>query len=344
MAATVVSTRLDIRDAPDPATVADNPLTFLASLGGPTAWRIPGRDRRRVRIVTTLLHGNEPSGFLALHSWLRSGAQPAVDALCVIANVGAASLHPVFTHRSIPGRRDLNRSFLGPFDDAEGQLARSILDLVTASGAEALVDLHNNTGRNPAYAVGITPTPDALALTALFARDYVWSRLVLGALLEAVGTCPAVTIEVGKSGDDTADSVARHGVARFFEAEQLFGHTAPNVRILEMPMRARVRRGHSLVMSQRPTGAADLTMPDDLDRHNFQTVPAGSRIGWTRDGTCPLELFDEAGRDRTADYFEVRGHELIAHRPFMPIMITMDAQIAMSDCLFYIVHESERSG
>jgi hypothetical protein len=72
---------------------------------------------------------------------------------------------------------------------------------------------------------------------------------------------------------------------------------------------------------------------------DFQTVPAGSRIGWTRDGVCPLGLFDEAGCDRAADYFEVRGNELIAHRPFMPIMITADAQIAMSDCLFYIVHE-----
>ena len=339
MAGTRVSHRLDVRDAPAPSTLADNPLTFLTSLGGPIAWRIPGRDRRRVRIATTLLHGNEPSGFLALHAWLRSGIQPAVDAICVIANVEAAALHPVFTHRSVPGQRDLNRSFHGPFDDPTGRLARALLELVEGSRAEALVDLHNNTGRNPAYAVGIRPTPESLKLTALFGRDFVWSRLVLGALLETVDSCPAVTIEVGKSGDDAADAVARDGVARFFGADRLFSGALPPVRILEMPMRARVIPGRSLVMAQQPTGAADLTMPDDLDRHNFQTVPAGSRIGWTRDGVCPLGLFDEAGRDRAADYFEVRGNELIAHRPFMPIMITADAQIAMSDCLFYIVHE-----
>ena len=148
MAATSVSDLLDVRDAPAPATLADNPLTFLSSLGGPIAWRVPGRDRRRVRIVTTLLHGNE----LALHDWLRSGIQPAVDALCVIANVEAAALHPVFTHRSVPRQRDLNRSFHGPFDDPSGRLARSLLDLIEASQAEALVDLHNNTGRNPADA------------------------------------------------------------------------------------------------------------------------------------------------------------------------------------------------
>ncbi len=339
MAATGVSHLLDVRDAPAPTTLADNPLTFLTSLGGPVAWRVPGRDRRRVRVVTTLLHGNEPSGFLALHAWLRSGIQPAVDALCVIANVEAAALHPVFTHRSLPRQRDLNRSFHGPFDDATGRVAGSLLELIEASRAEALVDLHNNTGRNPAYGVGIQPTPERLQLTALFGRDFVWSRLALGALLEAVDTCPAVTIEVGKSGDDAADAVALDGVTRFFGADRLFSGALPPVRVLEMPMRARVRQGCSLVMAQQPTGSADLTMPDDLDRHNFQTVPAGSRIGWTRDGACPLGLFDAEGRDRAADYFEVRGNELIAHRPFMPIMITADAQIAMSDCLFYIVHE-----
>jgi hypothetical protein len=92
-------------------------------------------------------------------------------------------------------------------------------------------------------------------------------------------------------------------------------------------------------MAQKPDAQADLTMPDDLDRHNFETVPAGSRVGWVRGDGCPLELVDEDGTDRAPDYFESRGGELVARRPFMPIMITVDAAIAASDCLFYVVHE-----
>jgi len=335
-----MSGSIPVVENPKPESIPADPLAFLETLDGPTAWRVAGRDRSRTRVVTTLLHGNEPSGFLALHDWLRGGSRPAVDALCVIANVEAARIHPVFSHRSVPARRDLNRCFLGPFDDPEGGIARGILDLLGQVRPEALLDLHNNTGHNPAYAVGIEPTPEALALTALFGRHFVWSHLTLGALLEAVPEHPAITVEVGKSGDDRANRIARAGVGDFLEREALFGgESVPDVGLLKMPMRARVRKGHRLVMAQRPDDAAELTMPDDLDRHNFETVPVGSRIGWVRGESAPLELIDEHGHDRAADYFERHGEELVARRPFMPIMITVDAEIAASDCVFYVVHE-----
>jgi hypothetical protein len=335
-----MSDALRIFDTPSPSRVPADPLAFLESLAGPTAWHVPGRDRSRTRIVTTLLHGNEPSGFLAVHEWLRSGDVPAVDAICLLANVEAARLHPVFTHRSVPDRRDLNRCFLGPFDEPEGKLARTILALVAERRPEALLDLHNNTGRNPAYAVGVEPTPDALALTALFADRFVWSHLQLGALLEAVKTCPAVTVEVGKSGDEQANRIALDGMRRFLETDSLFAASAaPKIRVLKLPMRARIRPGNRLVMAQRPDAGAELTLPDDLDRHNFETIPPGSRIGWVRGPNSPLELIDEHGDDRAADYFERRGDELVARLPFMPIMITVDAAIAANDCIFYVVHE-----
>jgi hypothetical protein len=331
---------LRICDGLGRADIPKDPLAFLESLDGPTAWRVAGRDRSRVRVVTTLLHGNEPSGFLALHGWLCGGRLPAVDAICVIANVEAARLHPAFTHRSVPGRRDLNRCFLGPFEDREGAVARAILDLVGEHRPEALIDLHNNTGHNPAYAVGMEPTRQALALTALFGDRFVWSHLRLGALLEAVDICPAVTVEVGKSGAERADRVARVGAAKFLESESVFHEgDPPAVRVLKMPMRAQIVPECRLVMAQRPDASADFTMPDDLDRHNFESVPAGSRIGWVRGEGCPLRLIDEMGNDRAAEYFERRGGDLVARRAFMPIMITVDAEIAKGDCLFYVVNE-----
>ena len=152
--------------------------------------------------------------------------------------------------------------------------------------------------------------------------------------------CPAVTVEVGKSGDAAADGVAHRGVAKFLESEGLFDASRPaEVRVLKMPMRAQVSAGCSLVMAQRPDASADITMPDDLDRHNFERVPAGSRIGWVRGEGCPLRLIDEQGQDQSGEYFERRGAELVARREFMPIMITVDAGIAKGDCVFYVVQE-----
>ncbi|HPG25629.1 MAG: succinylglutamate desuccinylase/aspartoacylase family protein [Spirochaetaceae bacterium] len=346
-----MSDALRVHDAPRCNDVPEDPLAFLEGLEGASAWHVAGRDRSRTRVVTTLLHGNEPSGFLAMHAWLRSGVVPAVDAICVVANVEAARLHPVFTHRSVPGRRDLNRCFGDPRDtegvDPEARIAHAILDLIDHQRPEAVVDLHNNTGRNPAYAIGLDPSREALALAARFGRHFVWSHLRLGALLEAVSSCPAVTVEVGKSGDDAADRIARAGLSALLETESLFEplDRGVEVRILRMPMRARMRPGRRLVMAQALDPSAHLTMPDDLDRHNFEVVPAGARVGWVgpAEADCPLELIDEAGRDRAADYFERQHDALVARRPFMPIMITMDAAIATSDCLFYVVHDVRQS-
>jgi hypothetical protein len=341
---------LRVVDAPAPSEVAPDPLSFLESFDGPVALRVAGRDRSRVRVVTTLLHGNEQSGLLALHEWLRGAPRPAVDVVCVIANVEAARLHPVFTHRMVPGRPDLNRCFSGPFEGVEGRLARAILDLVEALEPEALVDIHNNTGHNPVYGVGVEPTEEILGLCSIFGRSFIWSHLTLGALLEAVSACPAVTIEVGKSGEESANVAALAGLVRFAEAERLFDraeraadgaaiHAPERVRVLRMPMRAMLEPGRRLVMSTVPHDDADLTMPDDLDRHNFETVEPGARIGWVSGPDVPLRLVDEAGRDRADEYFEQRGDELVARRPFMPIMITVDAEVAAADCLFYVVHE-----
>ena len=356
-----MSRRLQVEDAPAPGDIPVDPLAWLGSLGGAVAWRVPGRDRSRVRVVTTLLHGNEPSGFLAMQEWLRGAPAPAVDVVLVIANVEAAGLHPAFTHRMVPGRPDLNRCFLGPFEGVEGELARAILELVEDLRPEALVDLHNNTGHNPVYGVGVEPTREVLSLCSIFGQRFIWSQLSLGALLEAVSVCPALTIEVGKSGEESANEAALEGLTRFADATRLFhskGCEADqedetdeteedaigdpgSVRVLRMPMRAMLEPGRRLVMGTLPHADADLTMPDDLDRHNFEVVEPGHRIGWIRGEGCPLRLIDEDGRDRADEYFERRGDELVAHRAFTPIMITVDAEIAAADCLFYIVSAVE---
>jgi len=323
-----------------PADVPADAGGFLRELGGPTAIHVRGRDRSRARAAVTLLHGNEPSGSRAVHAWLRSGAEPAVDTLLIVANVEAALRPPGFAWRMLPGHRDLNRCFLGPPDDGDGVLARDILAALRDAGPEAVIDLHNNTGHNPPYGVGLEPREPVLQLVSLFADRFVWSHLRLGALMEALTDLPAATIEVGRSGDPAADAVAKSGLARFLEREQVLrADSHPLVQVLVMPMRARLCPGVRVAVADAPDASADLTLEADLDRHNFERVEAGSAIGWVRDGVWPLELRDEEGRDRAADYFRVAGGRLLTRRDLVPIMITTDPEIAAADCLFYVVRE-----
>ena len=320
----------------------DDPVLWLRALGGPAAIHVDGRDRTRARVVVTLLHGNEPSGLRAIHAWLRQRTTPAVDGWLIVANVEAALAAPGFRHRMLPGRRDLNRCFLGPFDDRDGALARAILDLVADARPEAVIDLHNNTGHNPPYGVGLDTDSGTRHLVALFADRLVHSRLRLGALLEAFGPPPCATIEVGRSGDPAADAVALSGLRRFLERDAvLTSGGEPLLQVLEMPMRAELAAGVRLAVADAPAGGVELTLRADLDRHNFERVAAGTPIGWCRGEVCPLELRDEDGSDRSADYFALGGGELRTKRPLVPIMITTDPAIAAADCLFYVVRERD---
>jgi hypothetical protein len=325
-----------------PAPLAPTVEGFLEQLGGPAALRIPGRDRRRSRVVTTLLHGNEPSGVRALHAWLRAGEEPAVDALFLIGNVEAATAPPGFAHRMLPGHRDLNRCFLGPFDeDVDGQRAGALLEAIRSARPEAVVDIHNNTGHNPAYGVGVEPRKEVLALTALFGDRFVESDLRIGALIEAIRDLPSVTAEVGRSGDPRADAQALSGIRTFLTRDPLFPPgPPPSLRHLVEPMRATLRPGARVAVADQPAEGRDLTVSSDLDRHNFETLPAGTAIGWVTNPVCPLELRDGSGRDRAADYFRVEGPRLLTQCAFVPIMITTDPAIAESDCLFYVAREA----
>jgi hypothetical protein len=333
-----VSAPLRRLDAPRPADVPPRVEYFLRALGGPAAIHIPGRDRSRTRAATTLLHGNEPSGVRALHAWLRAGHTPAVDALLVIANVPAALAPPGFAHRTLPGRRDLNRCFLGPFDDAEGRLAEAILTALREARPEALVDVHNNTGHNPSYGVGLAASPAVLHLTALFGERLVVSDLRIGALIEAVRELASVTVEVGRSGDPAADACALEGLGAFFARDPVVPATPPPaLQLLRAPLRATLRPGVRVAVADAPAAQAELTMLADLDRHNFEPVAAGVPIGWVQGGRWPLEVRDGAGRDLSRELFRIEGARLVTRRSFVPIMITTDPGIAASDCLFYVV-------
>ncbi|RIL08088.1 MAG: succinylglutamate desuccinylase, partial [Proteobacteria bacterium] len=316
----------------------------------PTVLRVAGRDRTRARGVATLLHGNEPSGVRALHAWLASGAPPAVDLVCFVGAVEAALHPPGFAFRMLPGRRDLNRCFAPPFDaDAEGQVAGEALRLLREAGCEALLDLHNNTGHNPAYGVTCLADAACMNLAAFFGERLVASDLALGALTEATARdFPSVTIECGRAGDPAADATALAGLARYAALERIETRRvlAPRMVVLERPLRVQALPDVTLAFGDAPAPGADLTLAGDIDRHNFELLLPGVPVGWIgARGGWPIEARGADGADVSRDFFEIRGGLLATRRASVPIMMTTDPAIAKSDCLFYLVRpREERTG
>jgi hypothetical protein len=340
----VVEREAALRPERIPARVED----FLGLLGCPTLISVPGRDPSRTRIIATLLHGNEPSGLRAVHSWLETGHEPAVNALIFVAATRTALTPPGFTHRFLPGRNDLNRCWFPPFDGRAGAFAREVLRLFRESNAESLVDLHNNTGHNPPYGVGPAAGAAELSLVSFFAERFVHSPLRLGTLVEATrDDFPSVTVECGCSGDPVADASALAGLEAYLAEERLERRRsrAKRIEVFVDPVRVYVRDGVELAFGDGPVAGADFTVAGDVDRHNFEHLEPGVTIGWLgASGVWPIEALGEKGHDLSRDLFDERDGVLETRQSLIPIMMTSDRSNALADCLFYVVRRGETLG
>jgi hypothetical protein len=320
--------------------LGDDADAWLAGVGGPFRVDVPGRERGRSRALVTLLHGNEPSGFRALHGWLRDDPRPAVDLVCFVLAVHSALLEPRFTHRMPPGARDLNRCFYGPPDDVPGRLAESLHAELRELAPEAIVDVHNTSGEGPAYGVTTRLDDERLALTSLFSQHLILTDLRLGSLMEATeALCPTVTIECGGSYSATAQRVALQGLSAYAEAIDPLS-AAPERRpsVLRHPVRVELVDDARVRYAKEPQPDVDLTLLPDIDRHNFEAVQPGEVLGWLgAKGLSSLAARGADGVDIAADVFVSRGGELHVRHPVDLLMVTTREDIAHSDCLFYAI-------
>jgi hypothetical protein len=324
------------RDAPH--DLPADPIALLRSLDGPTIFRVGGRDSSRTRIVSALVHGNEPSGLVAVHAALRARERPAVDVLFFLGAVDAAKALPPLSQRMLPGRHDLNRCFRSPFDGVDGAIAAAALDEFHSVAPEAIIDLHNNTGHNPPYGVGVFVEPGRLGLASLFATRFVHSTIALGALMEAFPEkTPVTTIECGRAGDPASDARAIRGLARFLSLERL-PRVTPSIGAMALyvdPIRVEVAPDVTFAFAHRRL-AVELAIDPEIDRHNFQELAPGSLIGWTRrHDALALVAYRADGVDIAGELFAVIDGALVTRRPLVPIMMTTNAIAARQDCLFY---------
>jgi len=327
----------DLPPARVPAELGD----FLRMLGVPTLVSLAGRDPSRTRVVTTLLHGNEPSGLHAVHAWLRAGTVPAVNVLFFVGAVRTALEPPGFAHRFLPGRIDLNRCWRGPMTGRTGTFAAEVLRRIRAARPESLIDIHNNTGHSPPYGVGPASGPEELALTALFADRFVRNDLHLGTLVEATrDDFPSVTVECGRAGDTVANANAAMGLERYLTIDEIGSSAVANrpVAVYTDPIRVEVRAGVGLAFGEAPVADADFTVDRDIDRHNFERLDPGTPIGWTRpDVERPVVALGPTREDLADRYFAVRDGVLETTQAMIPIMMTTNRRNALDDCLFYAV-------
>ncbi len=329
----------------DPAVEQSDAVAWLQALGGPVWLILEGQDPRRCRVITTLLHGNEPSGALALHRWLMTAPRPRTRLAVLLANVRGALSHPVFTHRHTPDGRDLNRCFRAPFEGPSGELARTIARDLAALAPDILVDVHNTSGNGPAFAVATRRHPVVEALAGRFCDRLIVTDMRLGSLMElphempGLADCPAFTLECGGALQPEAREVAEGLLRQLAEGPDPASLSpSRDLEVLVHPLRVELRPGASIAYGRERRPGVDVTLWARIDEHNRGlTVPA-SRLGWLGEGglAC-LTARDGQGRERIDELFRERRGRLHARRPLKLFMATTNSEIARSDCLFYAV-------
>ncbi|XKE46195.1 succinylglutamate desuccinylase/aspartoacylase family protein [Halomonas organivorans] len=318
---------------------------WLQALGGPVWLVLEGEDDRRCRAVTTLLHGNEPSGALALHRWLAERPRPRTRLAVLLANVRGALSHPVFSHRHTPDDQDLNRCFRPPYQGPAGELARAIIEDLERLAPECLVDVHNTSGNGPAFAVAIRRHPVSEALAGRLCDRLIVTDLRLGSLMELpervprLADCPTFTLECGGALQPAAREVAGGLFRLLADCPHLADLPCPpGLEVLVHPLRVELRPGAVVVYDRAPHPDADLTLWARIDEHNRGVTSPRDCLGWLgRDGLACLEARDGRGVDRLRELFCAREGRLHARRPLRLFMATTNSEIARSDCLFYVV-------
>ena len=120
-------------------------------LGKPTLIHLPGR-REEPLFLSTLLHGNEPTGFLAIQQLLKQYQNKTLPRSLSIflGNLPAAKQNL----RRLDNQPDYNRIWPGTEEpeSAETRLMQQVVDEMIQRRVFASVDVHNNTGLNPHYA------------------------------------------------------------------------------------------------------------------------------------------------------------------------------------------------
>jgi hypothetical protein len=159
--------------------------------------------------------------------------------------------------------------------------------------------------------------------------------------MEALATvCPAVSVECGAPHLSDGDSFASGVVHRFLTADDFavpaVGDRPRPRQMVEILHRVTVRPDVELSFGAAVDGAGFVVAPE-LDRYNFEVLPARHTIGHVDPGTAmPLFACDVTGRDITDQLFRITSDgAVIVTTDVMPMMMTTTERQARRDCLFY---------
>ncbi len=302
----------------------------------PTLIHLSGSHKEPL-FISVQLHGNEPTGFLAVKQLLKKYQnQPLPRSISLfLGNTEAASKNM----RRLDGQPDFNRIWPGTElpESAETHMAQEIVNIMQQRNVFASIDVHNNTGLNPHYACINKLDNSFLQLASLFGRLIVYFLYPKGVQSAAFAEiCPAVTLECGRPGQQYGVEHAFEFLNSCLHLTELSSNPVHNqdIDLFHTVAQVKIKPDYNFSFQQPD---ADLLLSQDIERMNFTEISAGTQFGTINNSHLPLMAQDEQGNDVTKKFFAVDNKELHVTRSTMPSMLTLDERVIRQDCLCYLM-------
>lgn len=309
---------------------------ILQKLKRPTLFHCPGHDPSRAVVVSCLLHGNEPSGYIAIIEELKRQARGVAryrhDVIFLIGNVEAARQGGMFECRQLESQTDMNKVW-----KQGGELGEEWDLFIRGKNLIACLDLQNSVGQSQPFAVWTQNNDATKRLANVLAGTHVYMPESLNSLIGFTSTyAPAIAISCGKRLLGQSDEHARVTLQRFFLAAQIvrgnperyfFKKVYSNVKGIS------IQEGVPFFFGNGPSQGS-LVLRKDIDRLNFMDSKAGEVIGWG-----PKNYLVYKNQVQADDLIACLDGTLRLTKDCTILMAAPDEQIVKTDHLFYSAEE-----
>lgn len=309
---------------------------LLDLLGKPTLIHLEG-EKPEPLFISTLLHGNETTGFYAVQHLLKQYRDRSLprSVTLFIGNIEAAAAE----QRRLDWQPDYNRVWPGTHHDncAETDLMKNVTNIMRKRKPFASIDIHNNTGFNPHYACVNILNSHCIQLAGMFGNTVVYFTSPRGVQSAAFSDfCPSVVLECGQSGQ--ADGVT-HSI-RFLQAvlntEKLSSEHPKNINLFHTVARVTVPEMFSLGTDS----SSDIHLSHELEKMNFQQLARGSIFaGLNAESKAHLAVTNESNEDVTSEFFEISDSRIVLKKNATLSMYTTSERAIRQDCLCYLMEQ-----
>lgn len=307
-------------------------------LKAPTLFHLEGINPQPL-FISTLLHGNETTGFYAVQRLLKKYKDASLPrAISIfIGNIEAAKEN----QRRLDTQDDYNRIWPGSHhdDSSEKDMMQTVTNIMEKKKPFASIDIHNNTGKNPHYGCINILNPHGLILASKFSDIAVYFTDPKGVQSSAFSDfCPSVVLECGQASDKSGEDHALSYLETILEMDDLSSQDSSNLKLYHTI--ARVIIPKTIRIGDNSDGNSDITLNHELEEKNFHQIQPGTEFASvTPNKEKTIIVTSESHEDITEEYIEMSANKLLFKKPITLAMYTTSERAIRQDCVCYFMEE-----